>query len=104
MTFGWVIISFWVATFVGGFVLGMVGYAITERFKLDRICKRELELRIEYYQREVDNSVLQLKVTQESEGEWDKPPRVTKWKVSDKPEPVPHKTVKGKGWHPEDPE
>ena len=92
----WILISFWLGT-----VLGITFFFLTDRYKLDRICKRELQARIEYYAREGDSAVLQFKVTQESEGEWDKPPRVTMSKVSDKLERPPRKPVKGDGWHPE---
>ena len=78
-TIFWILISFWLGT-----VLGITFFFLTDRHKLNRICKRELQARIEYYARE-ETSVA----------------RVTMSKVSDKLERPPRKPVKGDGWHPE---
>ncbi len=80
MTIHWTMILFWAATFVVGIVIGWVGYAMTDRYRLNKVCRRALE---QPWHLRVDGG----------SGEWDKPPKITKWKVSAKLERPTRKRV-----------
>ena len=95
----------WLNVWVGiaglaGIFCGVIFYRMTDRYKLDRICKQELQARIEYYQQQ--NTVTFAEAP--AAGEPVHVVGVTKLKISDKLERPPREFKKGDGWHPEDPE